>query len=55
MKHVLRWLIFWISLPFGGEFSATSGTWKFRFLNWLYEGEGEPEFDVQWPEEKEEE
>jgi len=55
MKEILRWLLFYSSLIFGdGEFRARSGTLKFAFLEWLY-GEGEPEFDVTWPDEDDEE
>jgi hypothetical protein len=39
MKELLRAIIFY--LPFNGEFEATSGTLKFRFLWWLYDGETE--------------
>jgi hypothetical protein len=51
MKTALRWLLFHLSWMFSdGEFYAESGTLKFRFLNWLYDGECEPMFDCQYPE-----
>ena len=46
MKELIRRILFWI-LP--AEMVAQEGTLKFHFLNWLY-GNGEPEFDVTWPE-----
>lgn len=45
--------IFWIPVWFGfdGDFRATKGTLWWRFLNWLYVN-GEPEFEVIWPDEE---
>jgi hypothetical protein len=34
------------------EIEATTGTWKYRFLDWLY-GNGEPMFVTQLPDEEE--
>ena len=48
LKEVIRRIIFFFSIS--GEFTATTGTLKHKFLDWLY-GNGEPEFDVIWPDE----
>lgn len=49
LKEIIR-RIMWM-LPWD-EYAASPGTIKFQFLDWLY-GNGVPEFDVIWPEEKE--
>lgn len=48
LKELIRRII-WI-LPIEGEFKADKGSLKCRFLEWLY-GNGEPEFDITWPDE----
>ena len=51
MKEFLRRILFAICVYFGwDEFKAEEGTLWFRFLNWVYEGEAEPEFDARFPE-----
>lgn len=48
-KNLVRYLLFVPLGFFGDGIKATPGTWKYRFLDWLY-GNGEPEFDVWFPE-----
>lgn len=45
-KEFIRRVLFFM-LP--AEMVATSGTLKYRFLDWLY-GDGVPEFETIWPE-----
>lgn len=53
-KEGIRRCVFWAIVLFdlGDEFVAYPGTLKFKFLNWLYDGGAEPEFDCQWPEDE---
>lgn len=47
MKEIIRRILF----PFmPAESIAVEGSLKFRVLEWLYEGDREPEFPVIWPE-----
>jgi hypothetical protein len=50
MKNAIRTIVFWYAALTGhDEYPAESGTLKFRFLNWLYDGEAEPMFEMQLP------
>ncbi len=53
MKNFIRWIIFEYALITGhDEYQCEAGTLKFRFLNWLYDGDAEQIFDVTWPDEE---
>lgn len=39
IKSICRFLLFWLSVPLGGEFYAESGTLWCRFLLWVYDEE----------------
>ena len=55
MKEAIRRLIYafaWLGLA-SPEIVCESGTFKFRFYNWLYDGEAEPVFATQWPDDDE--
>jgi hypothetical protein len=55
MKEFLRGILFVICVYFGwDEFKAEEGTFWFRFLDWVYGGEAEPEFDSWFPEDDDE-
>jgi hypothetical protein len=53
VKEAIRRAIF-IYAVFTGhdEFQAVAGSLKFKFLNWLYEGDFDPQFDCVMPDEE---
>lgn len=53
LKEAIRRLYFFlVYLGLANEeIEAMAGTLKYRFLGWLY-GSGEPQFNVQWPEDE---